>query len=105
MNSARWRHLRNEWLTDHPLCEECKRQGYVRAARCVHHLRPVETGRNEQECIDLAFSKTNLQALCFECHANIHKAEKSHTKAAHHDRQQQRLEQWIQRQKGNRTTS
>ena len=102
MNSKQWRVLRAEWLSEHPLCEECRRQGFIRSARCVHHLREVESGRSDAECMDLAFSKSNLQSLCFECHARIHKELRSHTRAAHHDRQQQRLEQWVQRQKGRR---
>ena len=38
MNSVRWRRLRNEYLTQHPDCEECKRQGYIKPAQCVHHV-------------------------------------------------------------------
>ena len=99
MNSARWRRLRDEWIREHPLCEECKRKGIVEPARCVHHITPIESGRNDKQCEDLAFSRANLQALCYQCHADIHKAENSHSKEAHKQRAQERLQQWIARHK------
>ena len=94
MNSKQWRVLRNQHLTEHPLCERCKQQGYIVAARCVHHITPVESGRTDAECEQLAFSSANLQSLCYQCHADIHKAERSHSKEAHKERERQRLEQW-----------
>lgn len=100
MNSARWKKLRAKVLYEQPLCQECLKQGHVRAARVVHHLTEVESGRTDAECEHLAFSRSNLQALCFQCHHQIHAEKHSHSKAAHQLRQQQRLEQWVQRQKG-----
>ena len=94
MNSARWRNLRDEWLRDHPLCEECKRNGMVESARCVHHITPIESGRTDRQCEELAYSRGNLQSLCYQCHAEIHKAERSHSKDAHHERERERLERW-----------
>lgn len=99
MNSKQWRVLRCQWLTDHPLCEECKRQGYVVAAQCVHHITPVESGRTDADCERLAFSAANLQSLCYKCHADIHKAARSHTKDGHKERTRQRLEQWVARRR------
>lgn len=97
MSSKEWRTLRNSYLQQHPLCEECERKGYVTAARCVHHKTPVESGHSESECRDLAFRPTNLMALCFQCHADIHKAERSHSREAHKQRTRERLEQWKQK--------
>lgn len=94
MNSARWRNLRDEWLRDHPLCEECKRNGMVESARCVHHITPIESGRTDRQCEELAYSRGNLQSLCYQCHAEIHKSERSHSKQAHRDRERERLERW-----------
>ena len=97
MNSREWRALRTSWLSDHPLCARCAEQGYVRAAQCVHHLTPIESGRTDEDCRALAFSPTNLQSLCYQCHADIHAAERSHSREAHANRERERLERWKQR--------
>ena len=103
MNSKRWRDLRNDWLSDHPECEQCKREGRVALAQCVHHVTPVESGRTDMECEHLAFSRGNLMSLCYACHAQIHKAERSHSKQQHHDRERERLERWVSRLRGKST--
>lgn len=100
MNSREWRNLRNSYLQAHPLCEGCQDRGYVTAARCVHHKVPVESGRSDRECEELAFRWSNLQALCFQCHADIHKAERSHSREAHRARAAARLEAWKERHRG-----
>ena len=94
MNSARWKKLRDDWLRQHPLCDECKRNGITEAATCVHHVTPVESGRTDRECEQLAYSWSNLQSLCYQCHAEIHRAENSHSKQAHKTREAERLERW-----------
>lgn len=103
MNSREWKRTRAAWLTGHPLCARCAAQGYVTAARCVHHITPVESGHTENECRQLAFSPSNLQALCIACHAEIHKAERSHSKESHQQRERDRLQAWIDRHKGGKT--
>lgn len=95
MNSREWRELRTAKLQANPLCECCQAQGYVVAARCVHHVVPVESGRTEEDCRTLCFQWSNLQSLCLEHHAAIHQAARSHSKAAHKQRSQDRLKQWI----------
>ena len=50
------------------------------------------------EMEQLAFDWHNLQALCIPCHASIHKAERSHSKQSHKQREDDRLERWKQRQ-------
>lgn len=99
MNSREWRELRVRKLQANPLCERCKAQGYIVSARCIHHLVPIESGHTPDDCQRLAFSWNNLQSLCFQCHAEIHKAERSHSREAHRQRAQDRLRQWIERQK------
>ena len=96
MNSREWRELRAQKLRANPLCERCQAQGYVVPSRCVHHLVEVESGRTEQECREICFQWTNLQALCYQCHAAIHKAARSHSKQAHQKRASDRLQQWIE---------
>jgi hypothetical protein len=95
MNSREWRELREAKLRANPLCECCQAQGYVVAARCVHHIVEVESGRTEQECRDLCFQWTNLQALCYPCHKQIHESQRT-WKAEHHQQvAQNRLQRWI----------
>lgn len=105
MNSREWRELREAKLQQNPLCERCQAQGYVTAARCVHHLVPVESGRTEDDCRRLAFQFTNLQSLCFQHHAEIHKAEHSHSREAHQKRASDRLAQWIKQHEPGRSES
>ena len=104
MNSKEWRQLRWQKLEANPLCELCQRRGHVVAASCVHHIVEVESGRTDEECRELAFRWTNLQALCRECHAEIHKAARSHTKEGHRQRERDRLAQWVARHGGDGRT-
>lgn len=68
ITSARWRALRASWLEAHPLCDDCKKRGRVRAACEVHHILPIERGRTDAEKERRAFDPGNLRALCRECH-------------------------------------
>ncbi len=58
----RWRDASRRHLAQHPLCAECKRQGRVRHATLVDHVRPHK-GRD-----DLFWDASNWQSLCVECH-------------------------------------
>lgn len=60
-NTSRWHKLAKAFLEEHPLCEECKRNGRLRAAQCVDHIDPWPI------CKDYFFECRNLQALCYEC--------------------------------------
>ena len=97
MNSKEWRQTRNEYLSTHPLCEECKERGIVKPAQCVHHIVEVESGQTDRECEQLCFSRGNLRALCFACHSELHKQLRSHSKEAHHKRNAERLRRWVER--------
>lgn len=77
-----------------PFCEQCKSQGIITAAQCVHHIKPIESGKTPEQMETLAFSMGNLMSLCFDCHSEIHKAERSHSREAHQQRTRDRLEQW-----------
>ena len=94
MNSREWRALRAQVIAEHPLCQRCEAKGYVSASRCVHHIVPVESGRTEDECRELAFRRSNLQALCYQCHSEIHQAERSYTPKVIKERTEQRLDAW-----------
>ncbi|GIW48990.1 MAG: HNH endonuclease [Caloramator sp.] len=61
-NTARWKRLRIKFLKEHPLCEECKRNGVVTLAEVVDHIIPHKGNK------ELFWDEENLQALCKECH-------------------------------------
>jgi 5-methylcytosine-specific restriction protein A len=65
--SAAWRHLRAETLAEqHGECQMCKDNGVYEEATMVHHIKYV------REHPQLALTKSNLMALCDECHYQIH---------------------------------
>ena len=94
IGGARWRALRNAYLSEHPQCEECLSRGIYRAANCVHHIVPCETAIDLKQMEMLMYSVSNLRALCTQCHADIHAAERSHSKEAHQARQADALERF-----------
>lgn len=67
-HSRRWTEFARAFLESHPLCEECKRKGIIKAAECVDHIDPWPI------CEDYFFDTRNLQALCNQC--NIDKGNK-----------------------------
>ncbi len=67
--SADWQSLREQFLTEHPVCNRCGR-----VAVLVHHVRSVA------DRPDLRLDRNNLESLCRECHAAAHS--KNETKLA-----------------------
>ena len=94
-NSREWKDLRIAKLrsTD-GLCEECLKHNIVTSARCVHHVVPIETARTKDEMKRLAFDEHNLMALCFACHARIHKELGSNTAKIVRQRAEARQDRW-----------
>ena len=94
-NSREWKELRAAKLrSTKGLCEECMKQGIVTSARCVHHIVPIETARTKDEMKRLAFDVNNLRALCFACHARIHKDMGSNTAKIVRQRAEARQDRW-----------
>ena len=60
---ARWRKVRQIFLGRNPLCSECEARGLTIAASDVDHVIP------RRERPDLAFTESNLRALCKACHS------------------------------------
>lgn len=58
----RWTQLSRVFRAEHPLCEECKRQGRLRPSTCVDHIEPWPICGEKR-----FFDRANLQALCEEC--------------------------------------
>ena len=96
-NSREWHELRAAKLrSTNGLCEECMKQGIVTAARCVHHVVPIETARTKDEMRRLAIDcgLQGLKSLCFACHARIHKELGSNTAKIVRQRAEARQDRW-----------
>lgn len=60
---SKWRKIRNRYINNNPLCEECLKDGKFTKAEEVHHILPLRRGGNHDE--------SNLMALCKSCHSRI----------------------------------
>lgn len=66
-NSGAWNHTRQEVLDDqHNECQRCKAKGIYTEAVTVHHKQYLRTHP------ELALTKSNLEAICGECHFEEH---------------------------------
>lgn len=69
-NNTEWRKLRNTFIKEHPLCEECLRHGKVTAAHDVHHKKsPFINGEINYS---LLLDENNLESICQDCHGKEH---------------------------------
>lgn len=85
------------WKRAGGLCEECYKDGIVRAGVDCHHIVPVETGRTEQEMERLAYDVNNCRLLCIEHHIEAHVALRSHSKENVMERKQKRRIDFMRR--------
>ena len=60
-HSREWKHLRENYLIEHPFCVECWGKGKLTKATVVDHIIPIRQGGS-------ALDEKNLQALCSSCH-------------------------------------
>jgi 5-methylcytosine-specific restriction protein A len=72
IHTMQWLQLRRDAITRHPLCEQCKANGYITPSVEVHHIIPVESAVTYREKVRLMYDPTNLRALCHDCHVKIH---------------------------------
>ncbi len=59
----KWQQARAGWLSKHPLCVYCEREGRVMAASVVDHIIP-----HRGDMTLFWASDTNWQGLCATCH-------------------------------------
>ena len=59
-----WRRVRQRYVSAHPLCERCLKEGRMTPVDEVHHIIPVSQGGTNDE--------SNLMSLCKSCHNKIH---------------------------------
>lgn len=71
-NTSGWRKLRQSYLLDHPLCEDCLLEGKTTTSEEVHHKIPILSVEDELEQKELLLDYNNLRALCREHHHLIH---------------------------------
>lgn len=71
-NSTTWQKLRNSYLMEHPLCENCLKHNKVTPATCVHHKLIISSKESELEMRNVAFDSNNLMSLCNDCHNKFH---------------------------------
>lgn len=78
-NNSSWRKLRDTYMHEHPLCEECLSKGKITPAVDVHHKdSPFKGGTvNYNKLLDY----NNLMSVCKECHSSIHNRQQGHVSA------------------------
>lgn len=69
--TARWKALRKNQLSAHPLCRYCQQLGKVIGATVVDHIEPHKGDP------ELFHDPDNLQSLCKGCH-DRHKQRQEH---------------------------
>ena len=57
-----WRKARKSYLEEHPLCEECRKNGKLTPASVIDHIIPHRGDKK------LFWDETNWQPLCKDCH-------------------------------------
>ena len=71
-NTKTWKDLRFLYLTNNPLCEECKKKKIITLANDVHHKIPISEGMTKAQKKVIGYDYNNLKALCKDCHKNEH---------------------------------
>ena len=61
----KWQEVRDLYIKENPLCEDCRDKGITKMANIVHHI--VELTRGGAK-----YAFGNLKSLCTACHNNIH---------------------------------
>lgn len=80
-NSREWRELTAQYKMEHPLCERCLEKGITTPSNATHHIKsPFDRGLPEGEKMLRMYDINNLQALCVDCHAEVHEEERQKKK-------------------------
>lgn len=73
LRHSKWQKLRAMYLAQHPVCEQCEKNGKTSLAKVVHHVVPIEDAKDITMMEVLAYDWHNLMAVCEQCHEAIHK--------------------------------
>lgn len=68
----KWKEIRDRYISQHPICELCFKNGKTKTAEHVHHRLALSKGGTNDE--------SNLMSLCKSCHSRLHAKEKDHWK-------------------------
>lgn len=69
--TKKWKECRNAFfIAKNGLCERCLARGKYTPAEIAHHIVPLSPENINDPNITLNWS--NLQALCRDCHAEVH---------------------------------
>ena len=71
-NTPEWKALRKAKKMSNPICEICWKDGKVSPTEEIHHIKPILSGKDELQMMDIAYDYDNLISLCKECHHKIH---------------------------------
>jgi 5-methylcytosine-specific restriction protein A len=66
-----WRKASERFLSDNPLCVECKKIDLLVQAKVTDHIIPKDLCKNPMD-------ESNWQPLCRECHSKKSAKDKSH---------------------------
>ena len=58
-----WKRIRDRYIHEHPLCDQCQKEGRMTPAQEVHHVLPLRDGGTHAD--------DNLISLCTSCHSTI----------------------------------
>ena len=59
-----WKRIRDSYVSEHPLCERCLKEGKLTPVEEVHHILPISQGGTH--------NRNNLMSLCKSCHNKTH---------------------------------
>lgn len=97
IHTERWLLLRRVVLSAYPLCQDCQDRGLITPATEVHHLSPVEEAINYADKVQRMYDRSNLRALCHDCHTRRHTEMGRSGKAAAKRRNEEHVKQVISR--------
>ena len=70
-HSQAWKNTRRNYKQSvGGLCERCLAKGMIVPAEIVHHKIPLTA--DNMNALNISLSWKNLQALCRQCHAEVH---------------------------------
>lgn len=69
--SRTWQDCRNEYARKAKhLCENCLKDGIIRAGEIVHHINPITPANIDNP--EITLNPENMMLVCRDCHAKIH---------------------------------
>lgn len=78
-NNSTWRKMRDTYLKEHAVCQDCISKGKITPATDIHHIKsPFKNGEINYS---LLLDYTNLISLCKACHGIRHATEQGHKTA------------------------